>query len=79
MSDEPKQAPKSLRDHLAQEQCDRAKVVNCWRDRLPDAPTPEQLRFALGLSRPPWWRPVARWRWRKRNEKLLRDCNKETK
>ena len=48
-------------------------------DRLPDTLTPEQLRFALGRSRPPWWRFVARWRWRKRNEKLLRDCNKEEK
>lgn len=50
-----------------------------FRDRLPDPLTPEQIRFALGLSRPPRWRFIARRRWRKRYEEAMRQSNEETK
>ncbi len=43
-----------------------------FRDRLPNPPTPEQLRFIATLGRPPWWRFVARWRWGKRYEKAVK-------
>ena len=36
--------------------------ADAWRNRIPETLTPEQLRFALGLGRPPRWRPVARWK-----------------
>lgn len=41
---------------------------DAWRDRIPETLTPEQLRFALGLGRPPWWRLVARWKYDRRKK-----------
>ncbi len=70
-----------LRKKIAQ--CDAfaalPHVPNLWKDCIPDTPTPEQLRFALALSRPPWWRFVARRRWRKRYEEAMKRSSEETK
>lgn len=35
---------------------------DAWRDRIPETLTPEQLEFMEWVRRPPWWRPIARWK-----------------
>ena len=38
---------------------------DCWRDRTAGWPLSELRQAVVGMSRPPWWRLVARWKWRK--------------
>ena len=56
MSNEPRQ----LLGPLSQ-----SVLRDCWRDRTAGWPLPELQRAVVGMSKPPWWRFVARWKWRK--------------
>ena len=56
MSDEPRQ----LLGPLSQ-----SVLRDCWRDRTGNWSLPTIRKFVAGMSKPPWWRFVARWKWRK--------------
>lgn len=43
-----------------------------YRDRIAGWPLATLQKFVVGMSKPPWWRLVARWKWRK----LKRDMAK---
>lgn len=36
-----------------------------WRRRVDGCPLADLRKFVVGMSKPPWWRLVARWKWRK--------------
>ena len=56
MSDEPRQLLGPL---------SRSLLRDCWRDRTGNWSLPTIRKFVAGMSKPPWWRLVARWKWRK--------------
>ena len=45
---------------------------DCWRDRTAGWPLSELQQAVVGMSRPPWWRLIARWKWRKTARNMCR-------
>lgn len=36
-----------------------------WRDRTGNWSMENMQKFIVGMSKPPWWRLIARWKWRR--------------
>jgi len=56
MSDEPQQLLGPLSQSI---------LRDFWKDRAGNWSVENVQRFIVGMSKPPWWRRIARWKWRK--------------
>ena len=43
-----------------------------YRDRIAGCPLEGLKAFVLGMEKPPWWRFVRRWKWRKLKRNMLK-------
>jgi len=43
-----------------------------WRDRTGNWSMENMQKFVVGMSKPPWWRLIARWKWRKAARNLCK-------
>ena len=56
MSDEPQQLLGPLSQSI---------LRDFWKDRAGNWSMENIQKFIVGMSKPPWWRWIARWKWRK--------------
>lgn len=70
MSNEPQQLLGPLSQELLRDFPQKHPSV--WRDRTGNWSLENMRSFSYRMRKPPWWRPLARWKWRKLKRNMLK-------